>query len=79
MKGWMSVVLAVFLVAVCGCQCSPLFEGYAAFVDDHGDQVGVLEPLYSPQLDISRMGRPDWCRSPWNRLLVPCECDQSRE
>jgi len=61
-------------VFLSGCQCGPLYEGYAGFVDSVSDQLPLLERLYVPQLDISRIGQPNWCQSPINRLLAPCEC-----
>ena len=69
-----SALLWVSLCLLSGCQCGPLYEGYAGFVDGVSDQLPLLERLYVPQLDISRIGQPDWCRSPINRLLAPCEC-----
>jgi len=67
-----SALLSVVFVA--GCHCSPLFEPYAGFIDTVGEQLPLLEPFYVPQLDLSRMGFPDWCQSPVNRFLAPCEC-----
>ena len=68
------VVLLVAVVCLSGCQCGPLYEGYAGFVDSVSDQLPLLERFYVPQLDISRIGQPNWCQSPINRLLAPCEC-----
>ena len=67
-------VWAAAIVLLSGCQCGPLYEGYARFVDGVSDQLPLVERFYIPQLDISRIGQPDWCQSPINRLLAPCEC-----
>ncbi len=62
------------LFAGAGCQCCPLFDRYANVVDDANDTHLYFDRIYNPKLDITRMGKPDWC-SPWNRFFCRRCCN----
>lgn len=62
---WISITAAL-ITMISGCQCCPLFDHYANVVDDVNDTHVYFDRLYNPKLDITRMGKPDWC-SPFNR------------
>jgi len=63
-------VLASMLAGLLtGCQCCSLSEPYADLIDNVSDQKITLDALYNPELDLQRIGKPDWCRSPLNRWL----------
>jgi hypothetical protein len=52
-----------------GCQCCPLFDHYANAVDDVSDTHLYFDNVYNPRFDITRMGKPDWAASPFNRFF----------
>ncbi|GAB4145260.1 MAG: hypothetical protein Tsb009_17340 [Planctomycetaceae bacterium] len=68
----MKTILAVAL-GLCvlggslGCQCCKWTERYADLVDDVSDRKPNLDRFYRPEWDLNRIGKPDWCRSKWNR------------
>lgn len=67
--------VAVLALSVgAGCQCSPKLNCYANIIDDISDQEGDLDYLYHPGLDLTRIGKPDWCQDPVNRLLWGTSC-----
>jgi len=57
-----------------GCQCSCLFDHYADEIDYIATDEGHFDVLYCPCLDLTRIGRPDWCQCGFNRVLCPCAC-----
>lgn len=57
-----------------GCQCCPLFNTYANAIDDINDTHVYFDRCYNPRLDITRMGKPDWC-GPINSRWCPCSCN----
>lgn len=61
------------LTCASGCRCFPGFACYANFMDDVADDDWCFDQWYTPRLDISRAGKPDWC-GPINRTLSPCRC-----
>lgn len=70
-----AVITCLFTIAlISGCQCSPLTAKYADLIDDISDQPFRLDPLYIPALDVNRIGRPDWCQCPLNRLWCGYGC-----
>lgn len=64
----------LFLLAVGGCRCVPGFDAYAGFIDRLGENPPRWDALYSPCLDVTRIGRPDWCACGFNRVLGCCRC-----
>jgi len=78
MTASMLLVLAGVCVGLSGCQCCALTEHYASLIDCISDHEHAMERFYHPELDLNRIGRPDWCRCPLNRALCPCVCDRIR-
>lgn len=72
--GWAGLLGLVVAAFGTGCQCSPLYESYNDLIDDVADVDPELDPLYCPQLDLTRIGHPDWCQSPVNRALCARAC-----
>ncbi|MGD9857237.1 MAG: hypothetical protein AB7U20_20015 [Planctomycetaceae bacterium] len=72
--------LAVFLVAggISGCQCCRLTDHYADAVDCVATHETALDALYHPGLDLTRIGRADWCQCGINRALCPCACERRK-
>ncbi len=56
---WLSIA-TVALALGSGCQCSPLFDGYANVIDDASDRHLYFDRLYNPKFDLTRMGKADW-------------------
>lgn len=69
-------VLAGLLLAggLCGCQCCSLFDHYADTIDCIATKECNFDRFYCPCLDLTRIGRPDWCQCGFNRALCPCAC-----
>jgi len=63
------VLIAFVALFLTGCQCCRLSEPYADLIDDISDRPVTLDALYNPELDLQRIGKPDWCRSRLNRWL----------
>ncbi|MGH7199376.1 MAG: hypothetical protein ACREJB_02155, partial [Planctomycetaceae bacterium] len=42
--------------------------------DDISDTEFYAEVFYHPELDLTRIGKPDWCRCPINRALCRGPC-----
>jgi hypothetical protein len=72
-RNWIAVSAVVMMLAS-GCQCCPLFNCYANFVDDVNDTHLYFDRLYNPRYDVTRMGKPDWC-GPLNSHFCPCSCE----
>jgi len=62
----------------CGCQCAPLTDHYANAVDHIADRELALDALYHPGLDLTRIGRTDWCQCGINRALCRCACERRK-
>lgn len=62
-----------------GCQCIHLTEVYQDQIDHVADHKCRLDPLYNPTWDVSRIGQPDWCKSPINRLWCGKNCRANRQ
>ena len=71
------LLVGVFWTAS-GCHCGPVYTPYANLIDDLSDRPMHLDSLYTPELDLSRIGHPDWCCWGLNRLLARCECEHCR-
>lgn len=72
--------LAALLAAAgfSGCQCCRLFDHYADAVDCVATHETALDALYHPGLDLTRIGRPDWCQCGFNRALCRCTCERRK-
>ncbi|MBX3439602.1 MAG: hypothetical protein KF861_19090, partial [Planctomycetaceae bacterium] len=50
------------------------FDHYADAVDCVATHETALDALYHPGLDLTRIGRSDWCQCGFNRALCRCTC-----
>jgi len=76
MTRFLTFVFATALLGVAGgCNCCCLMDRYGDHVDDIGQCHPELDCLYHPAYDLSRIGMPDWCACPINRILGGCACD----
>ena len=64
----------LFAVLSTGCRCGCLENASGDLIDTLTERRLTLEFLYKPGLDLTRIGKPDWCRSPLNRLLRREKC-----
>ena len=64
----------MFAVLSTGCRCGGLENASGDLIDTLTERRLSLEFLYKPGLDLTRIGKPDWCRSPLNRLLCRDKC-----
>lgn len=64
----------VCLIGASGCQCCALFDCYADVIDHVSESSPRFDCLYHPSLDLNRIGKPDWCQCPVNRLLCHRAC-----
>ena len=64
----------VCLVSLVGCQCCGVTERYADLIDDVTDYDLELDAWYHPGLDLTRIGKPDWCRYRWNGIWCKRAC-----
>ncbi len=80
MAGGLRRITAGLLLAggFCGCQCAPLTNHYADAVDHIADHELALDGLYHPGLDLTRIGRSDWCRCGINRAFCRCACERRK-
>ena len=67
----------LFIVLSSGCRCGGLENASGDLIDTLSERRLSLEFLYKPGLDLSRIGKPDWCRSPLTRLLCRDKCCSS--
>lgn len=68
------MLLGVILLA--GCQCCTCTEPYGDVVDLISSREFQGENFYHPGLDLTRIGRRDWCQCGINHWLCPCRCDR---
>jgi hypothetical protein len=66
-------LLALFISGCQCCQCTETIGDVADTVSAHEIEA---DGLYCPALDLTRIGRRDWCQYPVNRWLCPCRCNQ---
>ncbi|MCH8830066.1 MAG: hypothetical protein IID45_10870 [Planctomycetes bacterium] len=64
-----------FLSWTAGCQCCGLTERYADLIDDVADYSPKFDRFYHAECDLNRIGKPDWCRSRFNRMLCRRACE----
>jgi hypothetical protein len=62
--------------AMAGCQCCECTERLADLTDRISSRECAAEVFYHPGLDLTRIGRRDWCECPINHWLCPCRCDR---
>lgn len=67
----------LFTVLSSGCRCGCLENTSGNLIDTLTERKISLDCLYRPELDLTRIGKPDWCRSPLNRLLCRDKCSGS--
>ena len=65
---------AALLASAAGCQCCPTANCHYRTVDCIADIEPELDCLYHPELDVSRIGKADWCSCWWNRVWCGCAC-----
>ena len=70
-----ALLCLVCVVGLVGCQCCGVTERYADLIDDVNDYDLELDAWYHPGLDLTRIGKPDWCRSRFNRMLCRRACE----
>ncbi len=73
------IARSLFLLAgaaLAGCQCCACTEHYGDVVDLISSRECQAEVFYHPGLDLTRIGRRDWCECSFNRWLCPCRCEQ---
>lgn len=74
------VTFGALLIGLAGCQCCGLTEQYQDGIDHVADHQPHLDHLYSPALDLTRIGYPDWCSNPVNRWIYgDCCCRDTRQ
>ena len=64
-------MVGLALMVASGCQCFPPYNYYANAVDDASDTHLYFDRWYTPRLDLTRMGKPDWNGS-FNRFWCRC-------
>ncbi|MBX3444869.1 MAG: hypothetical protein KF774_20885 [Planctomyces sp.] len=73
------IISAGFLLATAlglsGCQCCQVTEALADVADAVSAHECAADDLYHPGLDLTRIGRRDWCECGINHWLCPCRCD----
>ena len=74
----MRLILALAVLScVSGCQCWGLNDKYSSCVESLVDYVPRLDDCYSPCMDLTRIGQPDWCCCPCSSFWCPNACDKS--
>ena len=64
----------LFAVLSAGCRCGCLESASGDFIDSLSERRLSLEFVYKPGLDLTRIGKPDWCRSSLNQLFCRDTC-----
>ena len=72
-RGRLLLGLALMTWGLTGCRCCFLVDAGGDVVDLLQDYPVIYDTCYSPRLDVSRAGKPDWC-GPINRRLGCCRC-----
>ena len=63
-------------VGLAGCQCCACTESFGDLTDQISSRECQGEVLYHPGLDLTRIGRRDWCQCGINSWLCPCRCNR---
>lgn len=58
-----------------GCQCCQLTEKVADVTDAISAHQCAADGMYCAGLDLTRIGRRDWCQYRINSWLCPCRCE----
>jgi hypothetical protein len=74
MRGFRALLLLSAL-ALAGCQCCQLTEHLGDVADAVSAHQCAADGLYHPGLDLTRIGRRDWCQCGFNSWICPCRCD----
>ena len=76
---WIAVALCTMTLASTGCTvCRWTTDCCGDVIDDISDHECELDCLYHPSLDVSRIGKPDWCQCPINSCLDCRQCACNR-
>ncbi|MCA9006131.1 MAG: hypothetical protein KDA70_12740 [Planctomycetaceae bacterium] len=68
------IVMIQPLIVCSGCQCFRASNVYYNLIDDISDTQLYADRFYRPTWDLTRIGKPDWCQSRFNRWWCKC-CD----
>jgi len=68
-------LMMLAVAAMAGCQCCACTEHLGDVADLVSSRECRGEYFYHPELDLTRIGRRDWCQSRINRWLCPCRCN----
>lgn len=82
MRSWGIAGLGLLsLLLATGCiSNSPKLSCYGDFIDDLNDRACTFDHLYAPGLDLTRIGKPDWCADRFNRTMFgTCCCESCRD
>lgn len=71
---FMCIVLIQLIIVSSGCQCFQASNRYYNLIDDVSDSEVYVDRFYRPTWDLTRIGKPDWCQSRFNRWWCKC-CD----
>lgn len=66
------IVLIQLIIVSSGCQCFKSSNLYYNLIDDVSDSEVYVDRFYRPTLDLTRIGKPDWCQSRFNRWWCKC-------
>lgn len=71
------IVLTQLIIVGSGCQCFKASNLYYNLIDDVSDTQIYADRFYRPTWDLTRIGKPDWCSSRFNRWWCKC-CNDCR-
>ena len=69
------IVMIQPLIVSSGCQCFKASNRYYNLIDDVSDTQIYADRFYRPTWDLTRIGKPDWCQSRFNRWWCNCCSD----
>ncbi|QDV53613.1 hypothetical protein [Gimesia fumaroli] len=69
------IVMIQPLIVSSGCQCFKASNLYYNLIDDVSDTQIYADRFYRPTWDLTRIGKPDWCQSRFNRWWCKCCSD----
>lgn len=71
------IILIQLVIVSSGCQCFNSSNLYYNLIDDISDTQIYADRFYRPTWDLTRIGKPDWCASRFNRWWCKC-CNDCR-
>lgn len=71
----LTACLLLLALSLAGCQCCQCTETIGDVVDAVSAHQCAADGLYCAGLDLTRIGRRDWCQCGIN-WLCPCRCNQ---